>query len=77
VFGSRAGKAMGQLQRTSPGIEGVRGIEGNAASAGTGWGMKRGGGGVEWAEVAPAGLVGSEVLGQQLWQVVNEVAGRA
>jgi hypothetical protein len=46
----------------------------------SGWEMKcgSGGGGVtKWAEVAPAGLVGSEVLGQQLWQVVNEAAGRA
>jgi hypothetical protein len=73
VFGSRAASVMALLQRSVPGVEGVH--SGVSMVAG---GVKRGGAAtVQWAEVAPAGLVGSEVLGQQLWQLVNEVAGRA
>lgn len=71
VFGSRAASVMAMLQRNVPGVQGVH----NGAVGG---GVKRGGAAAaQWVEVAPSGLVGNEALGQQLWQLVNEVAGRA
>jgi hypothetical protein len=75
VFGSRAASVMAMLQRNVPGVEGVH----NGAVGGGGGGVKRGGAAAaaQWVEVAPAGLVSNEALGQQLWQLVNEVAGRA
>jgi hypothetical protein len=85
VFGPRAAKAVGMLQRAVPGVHNVHSMHdvgvGMASASGAGGvgGVRKGcvGGGVEWVEVAPGGLVGSEVLGQQLWQVVNDVAGSA
>ncbi|WIA28461.1 hypothetical protein OEZ86_011005 [Tetradesmus obliquus] len=78
VLGSRAAKVMERLQRAVPGVQGVAAVSGGSAAGDSGWGRANAAhGGVEWAEVSPGGLVGSEVVGQQLWQLVNEEAGRA
>ncbi|KAF6264428.1 hypothetical protein COO60DRAFT_1698264 [Scenedesmus sp. NREL 46B-D3] len=77
VAGPRAAAVLARLQRSVPGIEGVH----QAGAGAGGWDRERaaggGGGGARWAEVPPAGLVANEAVGQQLWQLVNEVAGRA
>jgi hypothetical protein len=74
VFGARAASVMALLQKNVPGVEGVH--QGGAGLA-AGNSKRQLSAGAQWAEVTPAGLVGNEALGQQLWQLVNEVAGRA